>query len=83
MSANIVLSGNNFMKIGMLLKFMNIGICSEGLHLNVEKKYTVKAIGSHWDKTLVETKQALAGQQLILGGKKNILCSTIVHYIKH
>lgn len=50
LSTNILLSGNNFRKVLLLLKFMNMGCVAESTFYAVQGSYCVGAIQHFWEE---------------------------------
>ena len=69
MCANILLSGNNYQKISLLLKFMNLGMVSKQTFHRVQKLYCLPEIDKEWERTLQATHMRLNGKEIVACGK--------------
>ncbi|XP_059917444.1 uncharacterized protein LOC132464840 [Gadus macrocephalus] len=49
LSSNILLSGNNYGKVALLFKFMNLGIVHRTTFFKIQDAYCVDAIEDYWD----------------------------------
>lgn len=50
LSSNILLSGNNYAKISLLLKFMNMGMVERSTFFRIQDSYCVDTIKEFWDE---------------------------------
>ncbi|KAM4605450.1 uncharacterized protein ACJ7VT_017694 isoform 2-T2 [Polymixia lowei] len=50
LSSNILLSGNNYTKIALLFKFMNMGMVADEAFLNIQDTYCVDAVKELWQE---------------------------------
>lgn len=51
LSTNILLSGNNYTKIALLLKFMNMGVVAKSTFFSIQDVYCVDSIKDFWQQT--------------------------------
>lgn len=68
LAMNILLSGNNFRKVDLLFRFMNIGSISHNLFDQVQLQYCVPVIKSVFNTTITSVRQSLQDKSLILAG---------------
>ena len=68
LSVNVLLSGNNMSKVSLLMKFMNIGVPTFGLHHGIERLYTCPGVDHLWDQIKEQLQVKLEGKQLVLAG---------------
>lgn len=70
LSTNILLSGNNFRKIALLLRFMRMGCCSHTFFDQVQH-YAVPCVNQYYTDTITGVREQLKerGKHLILAGK--------------
>ena len=54
LSMNILLSGNNYRKVALLFKFMDMGMVAEGTHFRLQDAYCIEPVQEYWEKTRVE-----------------------------
>uniref|UniRef100_A0A1A7X744 Si:dkeyp-30e7.2 n=1 Tax=Iconisemion striatum TaxID=60296 RepID=A0A1A7X744_9TELE len=72
LACNILLSGNNFSKIALLFKFMNMGMVSAHNFVKIQDAYCVDAIKDFWEKKRGDIIQQLQskGPVVILGDSR-------------
>ncbi|XP_030268504.1 uncharacterized protein LOC115579134 [Sparus aurata] len=68
LSMNILLSGNNFSKVALLLKFMNIRMVNPNTHFTIQETYCVDTIKEYWEEKRSETISQLQGKDVVLLG---------------
>ena len=65
LAVNVLLSGNNYRKTELLLKFMNIGMVNKKAFHNISHKYSAPQIQSFWqdlqNKNIEKAKEQLEG----------------------
>nr|XP_055049509.1 uncharacterized protein LOC129435004 isoform X2 [Misgurnus anguillicaudatus] len=54
LSANILLSGNNYRKVALLFKFMSMGMVTESTFYRIQDAYCIEPVQEYWDKTRAE-----------------------------
>lgn len=69
LSNAILCSGNNYKKIALLFKFMNIGITSSTSHHQFQRAFTVPAINSLFNTIIEENFAKHKDKELIIAGK--------------
>ncbi|XP_071854279.1 uncharacterized protein [Apostichopus japonicus] len=67
-SAAVILSGNNYAKIKMMFRFMNLGMCHSALHSYSQRTYTFPAIEAHWKQLQTELLLARKGKTVVIAG---------------
>ena len=50
LASSIVMSGNNFTKVALLAKFMNLSMISNATFLRMQNHYTVPVIKVYWNE---------------------------------
>ncbi len=85
LTMNVLLSGNNFQKIALLVRFMRLGTLSQSLFTRVQGLYCVPAIERFWADIQRDTLHKLAGQKLYVAGmsEKRPMKRTHIHLIAH
>ncbi|KAJ8026489.1 hypothetical protein HOLleu_31320 [Holothuria leucospilota] len=68
LSAAILFSGNNYSKVKMLFKCLNLGICNSTLHWYAQRTYTCPAINEYWEGLQREILDARSGQEVVISG---------------
>ena len=68
-SAALILSGNNYAKIRMMFRFMNMGMCHLALHSYSQRTYTFPAIEEHWRQLQAELLLSRKGKEVVISGK--------------
>lgn len=68
LSAAIVISGNNYAKIAMLLKCLNMGVVHSSLHLVIQRDYTFPAIDSYWEGVQDALLKERQGKDIVIAG---------------
>ena len=73
MATNILLSGNNFAKVSLLLNFTNLGCPQSALFDAVQALHCVPEIEAYWDSLQASVHDQLKDKSLVLAGMLNIL----------
>ncbi|XP_059912256.1 uncharacterized protein LOC132461222 [Gadus macrocephalus] len=68
LSSNILLSGNNYAKVALLLKFMNIRMVNPTTHYTIQDTYCVDTIKEYWEEKRSEAISRLQGKDVVLLG---------------
>lgn len=68
LSTNILLSGNNYAKVALLLKFMNIQMVKPSTHYTIQDTYCVDHIKEYWEEKRSEAISQLQGKDVVLLG---------------
>ena len=69
LATNILLSGNNFTKVALLFKFMNLGMVSRVQFERIQALYVVPTIMGYWERLRTATVQQLQGTYLLDTGR--------------
>ena len=80
LSSNILLSGNNYAKVALLLKFMNIRMVNPTTHYTIQDTYCVDTIKEYWEEKRSEAISRLQGKDVVLLGVYFYIlpCSTYI-----
>ncbi|KAK7156999.1 hypothetical protein R3I94_006910 [Phoxinus phoxinus] len=54
LSMNVLLSGNNYRKVAMLFKFMNMGMVAESTYFRIQDSYCIEPVQEYWEATRAE-----------------------------
>ncbi|KAJ8017607.1 hypothetical protein HOLleu_44868 [Holothuria leucospilota] len=68
LSASILFSGNNYNKIKMLLKCLNMGICHANLHHYVQRTYTCPVVEDYWNGMQSQILAARRDHEVVISG---------------
>ncbi|XP_077371760.1 uncharacterized protein LOC144015549 isoform X2 [Festucalex cinctus] len=68
LSSNILLSGNNYAKVALLFKFMNLRMVNRNTFFTVQDTYCVDAITEFWIEKISQSIASLQGKQVVLLG---------------
>ncbi|XP_039681954.1 uncharacterized protein LOC120575300 [Perca fluviatilis] len=68
LSTNILLSGNNYTKVALLLKFMNMRMVNPNTHFTIQDSYCVDPIKTFWEEKRSEAISRLQGKDVVLLG---------------
>ncbi|KAK0148319.1 hypothetical protein N1851_011713 [Merluccius polli] len=68
LSSNILLSGNNYAKVALLLKFTNIRMVNQTTHYTIQDTYCVDTIKEYWEEKRSEAIRRLQGEDVVLLG---------------
>jgi len=68
LSTNILLSGNNFAKVALLFKFMNMGMVNRNTFFSIQDTYCVNSIKDFWEERRKETLCRLKGKDVVVLG---------------
>ncbi|KAK7883964.1 hypothetical protein WMY93_027087 [Mugilogobius chulae] len=49
LSTNILLSGNNYSKVALMFKYMNMGMVTKSTYFRIQDEYCVDAIKGYWE----------------------------------
>ena len=75
LATNILLSGNNFAKVALLMQFMRLGMIARSDFNRVQSLYAVPAILEYWGELSAATIHGLQGKSIVLAGKQcNVVC---------
>lgn len=65
---NLILSGNNYQKIALMVKFMKLGTLSKSMFHQIQGLYCVPCIETYWAGIQAEVLERLREQPLHLSG---------------
>ncbi|XP_035485766.2 uncharacterized protein LOC118307062 [Scophthalmus maximus] len=68
LSTNILLSGNNYAKVALLLKFMNVRMFNPNTHFTIQDTYCVDTIKEYREQKRSEAISRLQGKDVVLLG---------------
>lgn len=68
MSAVILISGNNFQKISLMAKFLNLGMISSTTHHRIQRLFTAPVINSSYQQMMMAILQRHRGKEIIIAG---------------
>ena len=68
LSTNILLSGNNYAKVALLFRFMNMGMVSRNTFFSVQDSYCVDTIKDFWEERRTEALSRLQGEDVVVLG---------------
>jgi hypothetical protein len=68
LSINILLSGNNYRKISLLFKFLNLGIVNRSTHTMIGTKYSAPVITSFWNNLQAKILENYQGKGVVVMG---------------
>ncbi|KAA0722789.1 hypothetical protein E1301_Tti008711 [Triplophysa tibetana] len=66
LSTNILLSGNNYGKVALLFKFMNMGMVNTNTFFSIQDTYCVDTIKDFWEQRRNESVSQLQGKDVIV-----------------
>lgn len=82
LSTNILLPGNNYGKVSLLFKFMNMGMVNKNTYCTIQDTYCVDAVKEYWEEKNSEAICRLQGRDVVvLGVYFNILNGACVNGI--
>ncbi len=81
LSSNILLSGNNYAKVALLFKFMNMKMVSRTLFFRIQEHYCMDAIQKFWDKKREETIYQLQSKDSVVVLSKPAVLTSSMFYI--
>lgn len=69
LATNILLSGNNYNKIALLFKFMNMGMVADTTFCSIQDAYCVDSVKDFWEKKREEVLAPLKSKDgvVVLG----------------
>lgn len=73
LGTNILLSGNNYSKVALLFRFMNMGIPNACTFYKIQDTYCVDSIVDFWNNHRLQTIQRLQGTEVIALGEFELL----------
>lgn len=79
LAMNILLSGNNYPKIALLLRFMNMGVVSPSDLCRIQDTYCVDTIKEFWMESRSEAIQRLQGQDVVVIGELLKFLQLVIH----
>lgn len=68
LSTNILLSGNNYAKIALLFRFMNMGIFGPNTFFSIQDTYCVDSIKKYWMEKRADVIARLQGKDVVVLG---------------
>ncbi|XP_073669281.1 uncharacterized protein [Paramisgurnus dabryanus] len=68
LSTNILLSGNNYAKVALLFKFMNMRMVNRSTHFTIQDTYCIDPIKEFWEEKRSEAISRLQGKEVVLLG---------------
>ncbi|XP_029282010.1 uncharacterized protein LOC115004506, partial [Cottoperca gobio] len=68
LGTNILLSGSDYAKVALLLRFMNMGVLSPGSFSRIQDRYCVDAVRDFWVERSAEAVQRLQGNHVVVLG---------------
>ena len=68
-ASSILLSGNNYAKVALFLKFLGLKSPTSTFFHQVQAHYSVPMIGQYWEDLQAITLEKYRGQELILAGE--------------
>ena len=82
-ATNILLSGNNFSKIALFFRYMNIGLVSTKSFTLMQNHYFIDSIKEFWEKNRAAIIDRLHAKDSVvaLGKYGTALCKTAAHVI--
>ena len=85
LSSNILLSGNNYAEVALLLKFMNIRMVNPTTHYTIQDTYCVDTIKEYWEEKRSEAISRFQGKDVVLLGVYFYIlpCSTYICIVLH
>ncbi|XP_038547974.1 uncharacterized protein LOC119882029 [Micropterus salmoides] len=63
---NILLSGNNYAKVALLFKFMNMGMVNRNTFFSIQDSYCVNTIKDFWEERRTEVLCRLQGKDVVV-----------------
>ncbi len=66
LSTNILLSGNNYAKVALLFKFMNMGMVNKNTFFTIQDTYCVDTIKDFWEERSTEALCRLQGKDVVV-----------------
>ena len=69
LATNILLSGNNFTKVALLLKFMNMGNVNYNTFFKIQNAYCVETIKAFWMEKRANAIQRLQDKDVVVLGE--------------
>ncbi|XP_038147254.1 uncharacterized protein LOC119787453 [Cyprinodon tularosa] len=66
LSTNILLSGNNYAKVALWFKFMNMGMVNKNTFFSIQDSYCVDTIKDFWDERRSEALSSLQGKDVVV-----------------
>lgn len=69
LGTNILLSGNNYSKIALLFRFMNMGVVNAATFYKIQDTYCVDTILEFWHNKKSEIIQRLQGKDVVALGE--------------
>lgn len=80
LASNILLSGNNYAKVALLFKFMNMGMVERTTFFKIQDTYCVDTIKDFWISNRAEVVSRLQSKDnVVVLGKYNYSTPANVH----
>ena len=68
LSCAVLTSGNNFEKIRLLFKFLNIGFVPRTLHYQIQSKHSVPVIKEEFEMMIQKNWDKYRGKKIVVAG---------------
>jgi len=78
---SLLLSGNNYHKVALMFKFMNVGVPTEPFFHQVQSSYCCPVIDESWKIKQEEIHAELEGTPLVLAGKYNQFNNVYIYLV--
>lgn len=69
LSSAIIVSGNNYEKVGLLFKFVGLGILSQPSHFKIQTKYSCPVINDKFQELIERNIKKYIGKDVVVIGK--------------
>lgn len=79
LSTNILFSGNNYTKVALLFKFMNMRMVNPSTHYTIQETYCVDPIKDFWEEKRSEAISRLKGKDVVLLGVFIFIFDLLLH----
>ncbi|XP_038592417.1 uncharacterized protein LOC119916460 isoform X3 [Micropterus salmoides] len=66
LSTNILLSGNDYAKVALLFKFMNMGMVKKNTFVSIQDAYCVDTVKAFWEERRTEALSGLQGKDVVV-----------------
>lgn len=83
LATNILLLGNNYGKVSLLFKFMNMGMVNANTFCTIQDTYCVDAVKEYWEERNSKAICCLQGKDVVvIGVYFKILRGACINYLQ-
>lgn len=75
--SSVVLSGNNYAKLALFGRFLNMGVPGRSSFTRIQTHYVVPQVNRYWEMTQAGILRQLKDKEVVIAGNKTLIKLTI------